>query len=252
MLHHMYCLLKGLDFLHCHGIFHRDIGDHNILMNHLPQNINGEPKYNSVRRDLEENGELLFALFDFDLALLLNTKKILGNFWLPISKAITGSPDPPFEVRYAYAVFDPFKYDVACLGIHFSEAFWHVVPSVPLLAPLMDRMVTSNIRRRFTAAEALAFIEHIQSQITPLQHSQPLPEKGHPQIWCEVDKWTGLSDSFKSEWSSFREDFYSPSKRLLNWMCRSETGYQFISWCRSVSLAISRIPIMAAKFLRSV
>jgi len=208
--------------------------------------------YNTARPEVEENGELLFALFAFELALLLNENETSGNIWLPIDMAnAMFTLDPPFEVRYAYAVFDPFKYDVACLGIHFSEAFWHAVPLVPLLAPLMDQMVTSNIQRRFTAAEALAFVEDIQSQLTPLQNSHPLPTKGDPQIWFEIDKWTGLSDDFISKWSSFREDFYPPSKRILNWILQSETGYQFIFWCRYLSLSISRIPFKVANFFRS-
>ena len=110
-------------------IWLKDIGNHNILMNHVPWNVNFcDPKYNTVRQELEENGELLFALFDFDLSLLLNANETSGNIWLPIDMANSISLDPPLEVRYAYAVFDPFKYDVTCLEIHFSEAFWVCVP----------------------------------------------------------------------------------------------------------------------------
>ena len=86
-------------------------------MNHLHRNINCVPKYNTVCEELEENGELLFALFDFDHGLLLSIKESSGYL-------VARSPCPPFEVRYAYAIFDPFKYDVACFGVHFSEAFW--------------------------------------------------------------------------------------------------------------------------------
>ena len=121
---------------------------------------------------------------------------------------------------------------------------------MPLLAPLMDQIVTSNIQRRFTAAEALAFVEDIQSQLTPLQNSQLLPIKGDLQIWCEIDKWTGLSDDFISKWSSFRENLYSPSKRFLSWICQSETGYKFIFWCQYLSLSISRLPIKVVNFFR--
>ncbi|KAK0450203.1 hypothetical protein EV421DRAFT_1779527 [Armillaria borealis] len=55
-------------------------------------------------------------------------------------------------------MYDPFAYDVALLGIVFCHEFQHLTQFVPMLAPFLDSMVTDDLSRRFTAAQALAFL----------------------------------------------------------------------------------------------
>ncbi|KAG5727405.1 hypothetical protein E4T56_gene11967 [Termitomyces sp. T112] len=55
--------------------------------------------------------------------------------------------------------FNPFAFDVGMLGVLFCHEFQYLTWTAPMLAPLLDRMTTRYIERRFKASEALQFFE---------------------------------------------------------------------------------------------
>lgn len=92
----------------------------------------------------------------------------------------------------------------------------HIIVDVPLLAPLIARMITPNIDKRFTAKEALAFAQTILPTISTLGEIKRAPLVG--RYFYTFDLWEGLPQSFVSEWASYREDLLSWSMRLKNWL----------------------------------
>ncbi|KAF8884759.1 kinase-like domain-containing protein [Gymnopilus junonius] len=191
---HMRCLLKGLIFLQSRRIFHRDVAHRNILVNRLAY-FRDRRKTFSMQFELEKEEKLRYALFDFDRAVLLDKETYGENPILPIHFVNQGFYSPPYERLLGYPDFDPFKYDVACLGIYFDETFGDHIPAAPLLAPLIDRMLTANIEKRFTASQALDFTEYILSNV-----SRTIPTYDKPRIWMgsyyDRDRWKDLPEDF--------------------------------------------------------
>ncbi|KAH9476048.1 Cyclin-dependent kinase 1 [Psilocybe cubensis] len=214
----MVSLLKGLAFLHSHRIFHRDLCDRNLLINHFSNATVVNMTNNPFRRDLLRRGALTCVLSDFDHSILLDEETYGPNPRLGILEAHVTSDDPPYETLHGHVDYDPFKYDVALLGILFNDRFQNIIKYVPLLAPLIERMVTSKLDKRFTAKEALAFAEGILPTLTDLQ-APPLPVR--PQIfraYYRADLWKDLSEEFVAKWADYREDRSTLSFRFLLWL----------------------------------
>ncbi|PFH49988.1 hypothetical protein AMATHDRAFT_62000 [Amanita thiersii Skay4041] len=70
-LHFVDCMLRGLSFLHNNHIVHKDIGDHNILMNYFPSDLFDGESDISFRRDMRSQGLMRYAIFDFNLSIRL-------------------------------------------------------------------------------------------------------------------------------------------------------------------------------------
>lgn len=86
-LNFMKCYLEGLAFLHEHRIFHRvDITWLNALINHLPNRDIIGLKTNPIRKQLRAEGRLSYALFDFNLSIMLPLGKPLLSYLLPIEE----------------------------------------------------------------------------------------------------------------------------------------------------------------------
>lgn len=61
---------------------------------------------------------------DFDLAMVLDEETYGPHPRLPIQLvANIGIGARPYETMHGYVEFDPFKYDVTCLGMEFSHEF---------------------------------------------------------------------------------------------------------------------------------
>ena len=111
-----------------------------MLVNHVPSFINSfwsvEKTLN--QRQLRAAGLLTYCLFDFDLSLMLPSGKPLSDYRLPIDEAFPGVFYKPHGVEQGQVDFNPFAFDVGCLGIFFCRRF-----QVPRLQ-LLDKM-PSNI-----------------------------------------------------------------------------------------------------------
>ncbi|TDL23487.1 hypothetical protein BD410DRAFT_721283 [Rickenella mellea] len=150
-------MLRGLSFLHSRRI---DISTSNILLNFLDYNnfVNHEGAA-QLRAGLLPM-QACYCLFDFNLSVIFPPDMPLEDCRLPSDLAGQGAPwfHPP-DVLQGELDYDPFALDVGCMGNVFSSEFEVLVPLIPRLGPLFDRMTTHNIRDRFTAAQALEFCE---------------------------------------------------------------------------------------------
>jgi len=139
--------------------------------------------------------------------------------------------------------YDPFAFDVGCLGILFWDKFGvslysctsvlcaahcclmqHLLPTMPMLAPLIDGMVTRNIARRFTAAQALQFFEDLYSKATDEQlNANPGWPAGQDMVFDDirVDRWRNLPDDFVLAWSHLQEPKVPLRTRVLCRICRN-------------------------------
>lgn len=95
----------------------------NILVNHFSTLEAIDLQSNVYRKHLQSIKALRYAIMDFDLAMLLDEETYGLNPRLPIEKVFMGFESRPYETMHGYVDFDPFKYDVACLGIYFAENF---------------------------------------------------------------------------------------------------------------------------------
>lgn len=82
-----------------------------------------------------------------------------------------------------------------------------------MLAPFLDRMITRHIEKRFTAAQALEFVNDIIANASEAQLSIPededpdARETGHYEIY---DRWRGLPTDFQEKWRAYREPIGIP------------------------------------------
>ncbi|KAK0191639.1 hypothetical protein F5146DRAFT_1049701 [Armillaria mellea] len=129
VLAYMYCMLKGLVFLHSKKIVHRDIKHGNTVMNYCCGLYHRYPdslKYTTLQAQDSWVGTNNYNIHD---------------------------------TRQGEHDYDPFAFDVALLEYLFCRHFQHLTPYEPMLAPLLNRTVTRTVSKRFTAAEALRFFE---------------------------------------------------------------------------------------------
>jgi hypothetical protein len=103
-----------------------------------------------------------------------------------------------------------------------------------MFAPLMDRMTTRDIIRRFTASQALEF-QSFTSELTQEQLHFPPPAEDRSNLTYEnYDHWTGLPDTFIKEWGHFREPKLTFQVRLLRRICDYEWGYKLVQRVRHI------------------
>ena len=76
-----------------------------------------------MRADLRKAGRLDYALNDFDLSMLLPPDTSIETFRLPIVEIYPGVGEKPYEASCGQIDFNPFAYDVACLGIELANTF---------------------------------------------------------------------------------------------------------------------------------
>ena len=100
-----------------------------------------------------------------------------------------------------------------------------------MLAPLLDRMVARDPVLRFTAAEALAFLEDFHMRYTAddnrnilQQRPRELEQLLEARPKEPADRWSGLSDDFIRRWSRFREPPLPWRVRILMAAC----NYDFV------------------------
>ncbi|KAF5353177.1 hypothetical protein D9757_012650 [Collybiopsis confluens] len=185
-------VLRGLETLHSLNIAHRDIKLNNLVMNHLfrvpvrtPRAIQilEEPTKNTISKkqrnrstaaaipsplSLDLPHPLRFAIIDFDFAMVVSPlpyQKGIGigenrkeRHRLP-SRLAWMQEYSAGDVAQGELVYDPFKYDVGVLGIMFCEMVEQYIHRLPYLVPLLDRMTTHELKKRFTAREARVFAE---------------------------------------------------------------------------------------------
>ena len=111
-----------------------------------------------------------------------------------------------------------------------------------MLAPLFDKMTTDDVASRFTAREALEFLQEIDSKLTDKQRDGRSRPKGGVKL--EIgERWKTLPVSFVQEWSKFARRPPSPIVKFLRWICTYDYGYKCISWIPEVWYLAFRLTV---------
>ncbi|KAF4620356.1 hypothetical protein D9613_000110 [Agrocybe pediades] len=210
-------ILKGLAFLHSHNIIHGDIKLSNFMIDdfrdsYIPENC----AFRFLRRD---EGRVRYAIYDFDMSRMVPKEINRQDYWIPTD---SGYAWGTFNVTKDYAQgeleYNPFITDVGCLGALFSGNFQDVIPALPILAPLIDMLTTHKLRQRFTASEALAFLEEYSSSLSEEELKKPTPEPDYNyirQAYYEHDRWASVPPHLAKKWEKYREPPVSWKTKLL-------------------------------------
>ncbi|PIL33028.1 hypothetical protein GSI_04477 [Ganoderma sinense ZZ0214-1] len=228
-------LLKGLAFLHSRRIVHRDIDFHNIMVNCYTFG----PFRDEFRRALEKHRQgpdASHCLMDFDRSLKFPLDTPLDACRLPADESlVSATPFQPFDLSLAEHDYDPFAFDVGCLGAIFQLNYAEMVPVVPMLAPLFDQMTTHVVSERFKAAGALAFFEDVAHQLPSDVLST---EVKLVQSWDPVDDpnvyWSKLPPDFCKMPGLYRTPPPSLVRRILTVIARYSIGWRILLFVRSV------------------
>ena len=111
-----------------------------------------------------------------------------------------------------------------------------------MFAPLMDRMTTADLSRRFTAGEALEFLEARASELTHEELEYFVPPRTLSQLCLlheQVDRWKGLPDEFIKTWGHFREPKQSFQMRLLRKICDYDWGLIAVQLVRRIIIKLA-------------
>ncbi|KAJ3525162.1 hypothetical protein NMY22_g10690 [Coprinellus aureogranulatus] len=198
----MHSLLKAVDFLHSHNIVHRDISEANILVNHFTVN---NAMWTVDRSQLSKDGLLLFALYDFDISVVFPKEAERSKCRLPSERSCEGPwPKPTWDTSHGEIDYDPFAYDVGCMGLLFCTWVQTFTPALPFLAPLLDRMTDRNPKRRFTAREAREFFEEHIKDVDLYDLGKPYYYTPLDHDWEEYDRWKDLTEEQVAQWAPYR------------------------------------------------
>ncbi|PFH47061.1 hypothetical protein AMATHDRAFT_68490 [Amanita thiersii Skay4041] len=229
-LNFAHCMLKGLSLLHTNNIAHKDIASHNILVNYLWAGRDADAKDIAFHRDLCSQGRNEYAIFDFDRAIKLPSYIDRSQYRLPIQYSFEGSHlGPAFECVLAPIDYNPFTYDVFCMGRLLCYELQYITELAPLLAPLLDMMLTPNEKKRFTAEQALEFFEKLRSEMSQEELKRQIPgDLPATPAWHKFDRWRNLPRRFVETWSCYRQ--YPPSlpQRLLRKLCTYDRGWNLV------------------------
>ncbi|KAH0585953.1 hypothetical protein H2248_007239 [Termitomyces sp. 'cryptogamus'] len=238
VFHFMHCLLKGLTFLHEHRIAHGDIKTSNILVNHVDRDFHDD--FNPLRRLLRSQSKLTYAFCDFDGSTMFSPSMSLDECRLPSHISFNTLPDQvPADTSQGEFDFNPFAFDVGMLGVLFCHKFQHLTWTAPMLAPLLDRMTTRYIQRRFKASEALQFFEEEVLPNTPEPIlSSRLPPVRATGSYDTFDRWAGLDPKFVDKWTAFREPPVPLHLKFLRHICLYPWIFDVVSSVRRIARLI--------------
>ncbi|PPQ78844.1 hypothetical protein CVT25_010630 [Psilocybe cyanescens] len=206
---------QGLAYLHEHNIVHGDIAQRNFLVNHF----SCETHQNQKRANLRSNQRLLYAIIDFDFSVMLSPEADRNQLRLPYYESWS-TYHPAKDTHAGEFDFNPFIFDVGVMGVLLCVEFQRMSQKLPILAPLLDRMTTWDLERRFTASEALHFFEERLSEITKDQLQLQVDKDTDPQYYDEYDRWTGLSPDFVEKWKAYRTPPLPWHMRFLRRICQ--------------------------------
>ncbi len=110
-----------------------------------------------------------------------------------------------------------------------------MVPAVPFLAPLFDKMTTHVKSQRFKAVDALAFFEASAQQLASHVLEQQI--ELNPD-WATVEDstlyWSKLPPHFSTTWAVYRTPPPSRVDRLLDFVASYAIGWKTLRALRRI------------------
>ncbi|CAL1698389.1 unnamed protein product [Somion occarium] len=196
----------------------------NVLVNYYDE----DPRLLLDYRLFFKSKQTKFVLCDFGLSVMFPPDTPPSARVCPAEESTWGTFEyhPP-DVANGEAVYDPFAYDVACMGGVLCHVIGYMTPLAPPLAPFLDGMIIQDISSRYTAAEALeAYIRMMEnldpaSLETPAPSPPPLPD----YVWQAFDRWAGLPEEFVKEYSAHR-----PPVRPRRKVAQVDGTFYFVEW----------------------
>ena len=76
-----------------------------------------------MRRTLRREGHLVYAFADFDISIMFPITATREECRLPSKPSLGGGYDQPNDTSQGELNYDPFAYDVGCLGVLFCHEF---------------------------------------------------------------------------------------------------------------------------------
>lgn len=102
-------------------VFSKDIKLGNILLSHF--GALDELYRNEVRVSLRRRGRIRYAICDFDSSFLLSPSPSGKPIRLPGELSFDIYQPKPYDTSQGEPDYDPFVFDIGCLGIVFWELF---------------------------------------------------------------------------------------------------------------------------------
>jgi len=209
-------------------------------MNHIGRD--DQVDTNPLRKQQRTQRRALYVLFDFDWSIMFDRSSTPAERRLPSRNSFISGGNFAYDIAQGELDYDPFAFDVGALGQLFCFKFQHLTPIAPFLAPFLDRMITRDVAKRFTAREALNFFEDFSSRLSTseLYEEPSLPSYLNPETY---NRWAGLSEDFIQQWSLYREPELPWTTKFLRQICDHEWGCAAVQWVRRVCMTFSRFSV---------
>ncbi|KAI0821660.1 hypothetical protein BC628DRAFT_1422474 [Trametes gibbosa] len=235
----MQCYLQGMLSLHQLRIAYRDVWDYNTVINrHSPFMRYSETHRESLRAH-RAGSDVYYALIDFDQSVIFPLDAALEDCLLPLSEASAGANTyKPLDIHLAPPYYNPFAFDVGAAGFLFRRYFpvcifvlsgsphadpkerhQTVVPFIPELAALFDRMTDRCTARRFSAADAFSFVRGLAGHVSPDVLEAEVVLQSDVDTMDDANVyWSKVPAETLRVWAMYRTPPQSSWARFLDWL----------------------------------